>query len=52
MRIRLLVSFLFISALSGTALAKTTAEDIRLASTSFLDAFARSQALNGYQVTF
>lgn len=52
MRIRFLVSFLFISALSGTAWAKTTAEDIRLASTSFLDAFARSQALNGYQVTF
>ncbi|MBQ0745669.1 MAG: flagellar basal body P-ring formation protein FlgA [Marinobacter sp.] len=52
MRTKLLVSLLFMSALANSVLAETTANEIRTATTSFLDAFARTQAREGYQVTF
>ncbi|MDO6442183.1 flagellar basal body P-ring formation chaperone FlgA [Marinobacter sp. 2_MG-2023] len=52
MRTTLLVSLLIMSALTNSALAQTTADEIRLAAKSFLDDFARTQAEEGYQVTF
>ncbi|WP_417519060.1 flagellar basal body P-ring formation chaperone FlgA [Marinobacter sp.] len=52
MRTTLLVSLLIMSALTNSALAQTTAKEIRLAATSFLEAFARTQATEGYQITF
>ncbi len=52
MRTTLLVSFISMSALANPVLAETTADDIRLATTSFLAAFGRTQAKEGYQVTF
>lgn len=52
MRTTLLVSLLFMSALPSSVQAETTADEIRLATTSFLGDFARTQAEEGYQVAF
>lgn len=51
MRTQLLVLILLMAQASSAA-AKTTAEEIREASASFLEAFAEKQAEEGYQVTF
>lgn len=51
MRTQLLVLTLFM-ALANSVQAKTTANEIQEATTSFLEAFAAAQAERGYQVTF
>ncbi|MGO1461622.1 MAG: flagellar basal body P-ring formation chaperone FlgA [Oleiphilaceae bacterium] len=52
MRTQLLVLTLLASALATPVQAETTANEIREATTSFLEAFADTQAEKGYQVTF
>lgn len=52
MRTQLLLCISFIAAFAGPLQAKTTADEIREATHSFLGTFAKSQAEKGYQVTF
>ena len=52
MRTQLLVLTLFMSVVASSVQAKTTANEIHEATTSFLEAFTETQAERGYQVTF
>ncbi len=52
MRTQLLLWISLMSALASPVLAKTTADEIREATSSFLETFAKVQAHKGYQVTY
>jgi len=52
MRTTLLVSLLFMSSLANSVSASTTADEIHMATRSFLESYARTQAEDGYQVKF
>lgn len=52
MRTQLLVWIMLVTALTSPVQAKTSADEIRDATASFLEAFASAQAERGYKVTF
>ncbi|WP_298446977.1 flagellar basal body P-ring formation chaperone FlgA [uncultured Marinobacter sp.] len=52
MRTQLLVWTILVAAVASPAQAKTTADEIREATTAFLETFATAQASRGYNVTF